>query len=424
MEVMKRAILFLLLTVILLGGCARHESASNELVVMLPPWFSPDESRAPLKEVFDFFREHNPEAKLVLRFGPGKSLLLWQKILLMAKEKHLPDVLMFKTAWTRELTARSLLQPLPSPFAEHIVSSIDPRLIPQCVTGDTVWAAPYDLDVRLLHYRKDLVEEAGLPQPHAGWTYEEFISYAQALTRDLDGDGEIDVWGFAAPGARSLSTVAQLLPWAWTLGAEFHEGHICRLDQESLANALGIYRFLRDSVCVAPPDLHMLEQADVFQGLVSGRFAMTEGGSWEIKMIERVSPHAGKFGQVILPSINKEPAITASDGWAFGITTSEPSKIDAASKLLGLLCSPEHQKKKLQVNGWLPVLKAGIPWVEEELGAEVALALRSYKPVPGGPAWPKTAMLLADALQQVLVGDAQPKDALREAQIRRGGEPK
>ena len=48
------------------------------------------------------------------------------------------------------------------------------------------------------HYNKTLVEEAGLDPDNPPLTYSEFLGWAQALTRDTDGDGEIDQW-FMAP---------------------------------------------------------------------------------------------------------------------------------------------------------------------------------------------------------------------------------
>jgi len=47
------------------------------------------------------------------------------------------------------------------------------------------------------HYRKDLFNEFGLEVPT---TIEDMIHTAQMLTRDLDGDGMIDVYGFGFMG--------------------------------------------------------------------------------------------------------------------------------------------------------------------------------------------------------------------------------
>ncbi len=51
-------------------------------------------------------------------------------------------------------------------------------------------------------YRKDYFAEAGIrnefgePGPPANWTWSDFRKYAGMLTKDTDGDGKIDRWGF------------------------------------------------------------------------------------------------------------------------------------------------------------------------------------------------------------------------------------
>ncbi|MCU0612009.1 MAG: extracellular solute-binding protein [Candidatus Eisenbacteria bacterium] len=398
---------------ILTAGCG-HRRAPLE--AMLPPWFSPDATHPSVQRVFDEYRETQPDFSL--RFGPGKANLLLEKLLLMAKEGHLPDVIMFKTAWTKDLAARGILKPLPMELAEAVRTNVMDVLLPVVQGDEYVWAVPYDMDVRLIHYRRDLVDSTGLPPPRIGWTYEEFTALARALTRDTNGDGAPDIWGFAAPGARSQSSVAQLLPWAWSLGAELSERTEWRVDQPALARALGIYSTLRDSLGVAPPDLHVLEQADVYQGVVSGRFAMAEGGSWEIRMIRGASIHADHLAQAVLPSIDGAEPVSCSDGWAFGLATADPERSAAVTPLLLALFSESHQLQKLHDHGWLPTLRQGATWVEKELGVEVAWSLLRCRPVPGGEGWMRASAALVDAMQETLAGGIDPTVALKNAQDR------
>lgn len=397
----------------LVSCCGRP---SEHIEVMLPPWFSPDASHPSILRVFDEYREHYPG--LTLRFGPGKANLLLEKLLLMAKEGHLPDIIMFKTAWTGDLASRGVLKPLPPALAEAVTDRCLGLLLP-VVSGDGhVWAMPYDMDVRLIHYRADLVDSTRLPAPRMGWTFDEFAGMARALTRDIDGDGSIDVWGFAAPGARSQSTVAQFLPWAYALGAQLPLGSRWVVDQPAIAGALGIYAALVDSLRVAPADLCALEQADVYQGVVSGRFAMAEGGSWEISMLRESGAHGPSIRQAPLPTIDGADPVSSTDGWAFGLTTADRMRAAKAMPLLEALLSEQHQREKLLDHGWLPTITQGLHWVDEELGTAVSLSLRGCRSVPGGKGWALTSSALIDALHEVLVGKAGPEQALKNAQRR------
>jgi len=49
----------------------------------------------------------------------------------------------------------------------------------------------------VMFYNKDLFDEAGIEYPNEHWTWEEdLLNAAKALTKDTDGDGNPDQWGF------------------------------------------------------------------------------------------------------------------------------------------------------------------------------------------------------------------------------------
>jgi ABC-type glycerol-3-phosphate transport system substrate-binding protein len=145
---------------------------------------------------------------------------------------------------------------------------------------------------------------------------------------------------------------------------------------------------------------------------------MTEGGSWEIKMIGQRSSFREQIAQAPLPVLGDNDPVTAADGWAFGIATTDSAKRRAASRLLTKLFSTSHQKEKLSELGWLPVRTDGIERVSTEMGPAVAWSLQRCRSVPGGIGWPQVAMAIADAMQDVLAGSHDPLYALQSAQER------
>ncbi len=58
--------------------------------------------------------------------------------------------------------------------------------------GD-LWGLPLEGDVQVLLYNKDLFDEAGVEYPQPGWTLEDFLEKAVALTRE---EGEGKVYGY------------------------------------------------------------------------------------------------------------------------------------------------------------------------------------------------------------------------------------
>ena len=50
----------------------------------------------------------------------------------------------------------------------------------------------------LLYYNKVLFDEAGIEYPNENWTIDDYYKAAETLTKDTNGDGEIDQWGSTA----------------------------------------------------------------------------------------------------------------------------------------------------------------------------------------------------------------------------------
>ena len=70
------------------------------------------------------------------------------------------------------------------------------------------WLLPKDFTPLGVYYNKMIFDEYGVEYPQDGWTWDDFLATAQALTKDVDGDGNTDIWG------------AQLTA-NWTTGFEY-----------------------------------------------------------------------------------------------------------------------------------------------------------------------------------------------------------
>lgn len=58
-------------------------------------------------------------------------------------------------------------------------------------------ALPTWVTAGVAHYLPEMFADAGAALPHAAWTRDEFANSAKQLTKDTDGDGAVDQWGFA-----------------------------------------------------------------------------------------------------------------------------------------------------------------------------------------------------------------------------------
>jgi len=78
-----------------------------------------------------------------------------------------------------------------------------------------LWCIPQNISSLVVYYNRDLFDRAGVPYPEPGWTWDDFLARARALTRDLDGDGQIDQYGAAIE-----PNLFRLAPFIWQNGGE------------------------------------------------------------------------------------------------------------------------------------------------------------------------------------------------------------
>lgn len=62
--------------------------------------------------------------------------------------------------------------------------------------GRNQYALPYECVPTLMFVNKSLLENEGIPLPDEDWTWEDFMEICRKVTRDTDGDGVIDQFGF------------------------------------------------------------------------------------------------------------------------------------------------------------------------------------------------------------------------------------
>lgn len=103
--------------------------------------------------------------------------------------------------WIPELVSLGAVEGLD----EYIDSWEDKDTIPESMWEsaragqEETYAWPHSLVVLYLYCRKSYFEEAGLEYPE---TMDEFYEACEKLTKDTDGDGATDVYGFSMRGAR------------------------------------------------------------------------------------------------------------------------------------------------------------------------------------------------------------------------------
>ena len=113
-----------------------------------------------------------------------------------------PDVSTFKLTATPSFTNNNLLANLDELIAnwadkDQINESLY-NTMKKASGTDSIYVMPWNTQVLYVYYRPSMFEAAGVTVPT---TYEEFLDACAKLTRDTDGDGKTDVYGFGMRGS-------------------------------------------------------------------------------------------------------------------------------------------------------------------------------------------------------------------------------
>ncbi|MEX2540535.1 MAG: extracellular solute-binding protein [Trueperaceae bacterium] len=188
-----------------------------------------------------------------------------------------------------------------------------------------VWEAGYPygiptgVHIRLMAYRTDLFEEAGLSPPT---TLDELVEQAKTLTRDTDGDGEIDTWGLGIYlGSQRATAELAFTPLVWHFGGDVWDAES---GEATFASDAGVQaaQFLSDLVHEhkVTPEWVVAGNYDdvVLRGLLDGQFAMTWGyGSYWISVLEDEGLTQGCWPATVdCTSTGASVFVTPTDGGA------------------------------------------------------------------------------------------------------------
>jgi len=246
----------------------------------------------------------------------------WPRLSTLAASGDLPDVFMMSSGFVQEWASSGNLANLseyvsPKHLSEYFESAASFGVVDGArVAFPQNWVAP------VMFYNIDMFEEAGVPLPKEDWSWDDFLSAAKALTKDKDGDGQIDQWGMWLFGR-----YAHIEPWVFRNGGRYlnEDGTAIELNEQAV-NAL---KFLTDltrvhKVAPLPQDMEGIRQQDV---MPMGMAAMYVGGSWRIDNTRKVAGDAFKWAIAQVPEgPDATPATSRAYAWADMLSVSDESE--------------------------------------------------------------------------------------------------
>ncbi|WP_299820598.1 sugar ABC transporter substrate-binding protein [uncultured Roseibium sp.] len=162
-------------------------------------WYHFDNADNPMSELVAKFEKENPGIKIEAENIPWNSY--YDNLYTSIVAGNAPDAAMVKMFAQPRLVEMGALEPIGDRIdAWDGKADLQDNLLNLTKASDgKSYYLPIQYVVLYLYYRQDMIEELGLEVPK---TCDEFRDVAMKLTRDTDGDGQPDVYGFGFRGGK------------------------------------------------------------------------------------------------------------------------------------------------------------------------------------------------------------------------------
>ncbi len=195
------------------------KSATLRLWVMPNAGFA---TRKVLDREIQAFRRHHPHVNVELTIHPW--FRAWNLLMDVAKgrqDAEGPDVMQVGTTWISTLAFLGLLSPIMGSEKTFNGDSFLPRSWDSCRTSgkEVIYAVPWFLDLRVLYYRKDILDNMGISKGFL----EDWTGFSAACQQLLEWRRRAE----GAPYPLSVSSqkpgvqIHDLAPWVWSAGGDF-----------------------------------------------------------------------------------------------------------------------------------------------------------------------------------------------------------
>lgn len=208
-----------------------------------------------------------------------------------------------------------------APFVTRVgldTAAFQPGILHLFMSGGHLWAFPKDYTPMVIYYNKDMFDRAGVPYPKAGWTWRQFLADARRLTRDTNGDGKPDEWGFGWP-----RDFFYLQSWIWAGGGDLlsPDGRHATgyLDSPATDSAVQFYLDLVQRYHVAARVEMFRRTLGIARLFYSGKVAMMQSGHWDEPTLLDQERHGRlRFGVAPMPMKAGVAPVTPiyASGWA------------------------------------------------------------------------------------------------------------
>jgi multiple sugar transport system substrate-binding protein len=330
------------------GGSDGDGDASGEVSFMV--FGEPEELKA-YRNVIAAFEEEEPGVTVNLVEASDRNDLIARLSTAFAGGAP-PDLFLLNYRFYGQFAVRGVLEPI-----EERVDSSDvfeqedfyEQALDAFRFDGTLTCLPQNISSLVVYYNRDLFREAGVEEPKAGWTWNDMVVKATALTKDADKDGSAEQHGLGIE-----PSMIRLAPFVWSNGGEIVDDVESptrfTLDTPEAHEAMQSFFDLR-RIQVIPTE-EEIEAEDDEARFQNGRTAMVLSSRRATPAFRTIT--AFDWDIAPLPQHDQPAGILHSD--AYCMTKASENK-DAAWRFMEFALGPEGQRITAESGRTVPSLK-------------------------------------------------------------------
>ena len=394
------------------GGGGGSSSGPTEIAV----WHGYQDTEGDVfKGLVDQYNREHPDVKVSELYS--KNDLVLQKVLTAVRGGSAPDVAYMFGSWSPNIAKIPAVVDMADEVsqpdwkwddfyqAERDAATVDGKVV----------GVPALVDNLAIVYNEKLFADAGVAPPSPNWTWDDFRAAAAKLTDPAKGQ-----YGWLIPADASEDTVWHYLPMLWEAGGDILNSDDTKAAFNSEAGVKALTTL--QQMAVTDKSLYLDTTNENGPKLMnSGKVAMLITGPWDLSSLTDV-PYGVQVMPTYAGSDGGHQTISGPDNWV--VFDNGDAKKKASVDFVKWLTAPEQVKAFSLGTGDLPT--------RTSIGQDPAVLAQLNETLPGTSTfvenlsnvkkvrptveqYPDVSEALGQAIMSVLLGKAQPSDALNTA---------
>lgn len=399
-KIVSAALLFALSTSALVGcGTSRNDSSGessdkNKAGKEVTMWYywENQEQRDGMDKVIEKYNKEQDRYEITAKYVPFADFK--KQLSIGASASELPDIAVLDSPDHASYASMGIFADLTGKFD---LSAYYDAPVNSCMLDNKLYGVPFGANCLALYYNEDMLTRAGLSVPS---TWGELKTTAKALTTDK-------TTGLAFCSVQNEEGTFNFMPWLWSAGVTSYD-----IDSEEGIHALSYVKDLISEGVMSKECINWT-QGDVMNQFISGNVAMMINGPWQIPSIEKEAADLN-WKVALIPKDKEYASVIGGENYAVIKGGNEEGALD----FLAYATQEDTARELMTTVGYISAnKKIAEAQYEKNSPYQIFVEELQYAQARGPLAkWPSVSDAISLAFNKVIIGEASPEDAAKEAQ--------